>query len=349
MVDRRGEELRRARRGAQDDEVGRAVDATTSRSSQRRRSRSRRSPPSGTRRAACGRRPRRARRRRATPSASRTLTAPSSSRSRDSVAWVTRHPSPASSSASSPCERTAVAGEQRRRCAGAARPWSCERRVIGATSPHCGARRGSPAGGDERVGLRRPEDQRRREPDRVGATALTRKPLSRSAASTSPATGAVEHAAPTQQARARGPATQRVRPTASRSRSAQPLADVASRGRAGPRARSCRGPRAPRRRTPGCRRRSSRAARARAGRLRPERRRRRRSGRPPPRPLASVTTSGATPSAWCANHAPVRPMPVCTSSSDEQRAGPVATPRGRRRGSRPAARRRRPRPASARG
>ena len=37
-------------------------------------------------------------------------------------------------------------------------------------------------------------------------------------------------------------------------------------------------------------------------------------GRPPPRPLASVTTSGRIPARWCANHAPVRPMPVCTSS-----------------------------------
>ena len=38
-------------------------------------------------------------------------------------------------------------------------------------------------------------------------------------------------------------------------------------------------------------------------------------GRPPPRPLASVTTSGTTPTVWWANQAPVRPMPVCTSSS----------------------------------
>ena len=38
-------------------------------------------------------------------------------------------------------------------------------------------------------------------------------------------------------------------------------------------------------------------------------------GSPPPRPLASVTTSGTTPTPWWANQAPVRPMPVCTSSS----------------------------------
>ena len=38
-------------------------------------------------------------------------------------------------------------------------------------------------------------------------------------------------------------------------------------------------------------------------------------GRPPPRPFASVTTSGTIPAAWWANQAPVRPMPVCTSSS----------------------------------
>src|SRR5690606_27370946 len=39
------------------------------------------------------------------------------------------------------------------------------------------------------------------------------------------------------------------------------------------------------------------------------------SGRPPPSPLASVTTSGVTPSAWGADRWPVRPTPVCTSSS----------------------------------
>ena len=44
-------------------------------------------------------------------------------------------------------------------------------------------------------------------------------------------------------------------------------------------------------------------------------------GSPPPSALASVMTSGCTPSAWCANQEPVRPMPVCTSSSGEQRAG----------------------------
>src|SRR4051812_29592923 len=38
------------------------------------------------------------------------------------------------------------------------------------------------------------------------------------------------------------------------------------------------------------------------------------TGSPPPNPFASVTTSGRTPSCWCANHAPVRPMPPCTSS-----------------------------------
>ena len=43
------------------------------------------------------------------PSAARTLRAPSSSRSRDSVAWVTTTPSSASSWASSACERTARA------------------------------------------------------------------------------------------------------------------------------------------------------------------------------------------------------------------------------------------------
>ena len=38
-------------------------------------------------------------------------------------------------------------------------------------------------------------------------------------------------------------------------------------------------------------------------------------GSPPPRPLASVSTSGVTPSAWQANQAPVRPMPLWISSA----------------------------------
>ena len=38
-------------------------------------------------------------------------------------------------------------------------------------------------------------------------------------------------------------------------------------------------------------------------------------GRPPPRPFASVSTSGWTPAACPANQSPVRPMPLCTSSS----------------------------------
>ncbi|CAM5553900.1 hypothetical protein SALBM135S_04445 [Streptomyces alboniger] len=47
------------------------------------------------------------------------------------------------------------------------------------------------------------------------------------------------------------------------------------------------------------------------------------SGRPPPRPFASVTMSGSTPScARCSNQCPVRPIPVCTSS--RTRRVPVA-------------------------
>ena len=38
-------------------------------------------------------------------------------------------------------------------------------------------------------------------------------------------------------------------------------------------------------------------------------------GSPPPSPLASVITSGRTPSCWCANQAPVRPIPLWISSS----------------------------------
>ena len=38
-------------------------------------------------------------------------------------------------------------------------------------------------------------------------------------------------------------------------------------------------------------------------------------GMPPPRPLARVTMSGTIPASVCASHSPVRPMPVCTSST----------------------------------
>ncbi len=41
-------------------------------------------------------------------------------------------------------------------------------------------------------------------------------------------------------------------------------------------------------------------------------------GKPPPSPLASVTTSGVTPEAWWAIHAPVRPIPDCTSSTQSR-------------------------------
>ncbi len=38
-------------------------------------------------------------------------------------------------------------------------------------------------------------------------------------------------------------------------------------------------------------------------------------GRPPARPFAIVTASGSTPKFCMPNHSPVRPMPVCTSST----------------------------------
>ena len=71
-------------------------------------------------------------------------------------------------------------------------------------------------------------------------------------------------------------------------------------------------------------------------------------GRPPPRPLARVTTSGTMPVCWCGNQVPVRPMPVCTSSSTSSAPAPARDlPRGLQetvgRG-----RSRRPRPGSAR-
>ena len=72
-------------------------------------------------------------------------------------------------------------------------------------------------------------------------------------------------------------------------------------------------------------------------------------GSPPPSPLASVSTSGRTPSAWWANQVPVRPMPLWISSTHQQRAGLVA---GLPRGAQVALGRRaprRPRPGRARG
>ena len=78
--------------------------------------------------------------------------------------------------------------------------------------------------------------------------------------------------------------------------------------------RSCRGRRGRRRRRSGCRRRWSRGRRRERGGASPKPTQAP-IGRPPPRPLASVITSGVTPSAWWANHAPVRPMPDWISSS----------------------------------
>ena len=75
----------------------------------------------------------------------------------------------------------------------------------------------------------------------------------------------------------------------------------------------------------------------------------RRSGRPPPRPLASVTTSGLTAASCLVREpVPVRPMPVCTSSSHS--SAPAASAiRGPRPGSPAGGTIRRPRPGSARG
>ena len=94
--------------------------------------------------------------------------------------------------------------------------------------------------------------------------------------------------------------------------------------------RACRAGRAPaatpRRRTPG-RRRS-------AGRRRA--------------PWPGSGRRARRPSVWCANQAPVRPMPVCTSSRTSSAPCCAGDLRGPPPGSRPAAGRRRPRPASAR-
>ena len=49
-------------------------------------------------------------------------------------------------------------------------------------------------------------------------------------------------------------------------------------------------------------------------------------GTPLPSALAMVTTSGSMPKCWKPNHRPVRPRPVCTSSTIEQDAPLVAEP-----------------------
>ena len=72
-------------------------------------------------------------------------------------------------------------------------------------------------------------------------------------------------------------------------------------GRAARRPRWCRARPARRRRRPGCRRRWCRGCRARAGRRPPPRPTQAPIGMPPPRPLASVTTSGAEARASWAN------------------------------------------------
>ncbi len=48
-------------------------------------------------------------------------------------------------------------------------------------------------------------------------------------------------------------------------------------------------------------------------------------GTPPPSPLARVTTSGTTPDSVCASQAPVRPTPVCTSSTQSSAPCRVVT------------------------
>ena len=88
-VQRAGEELRRPGRGSEDGQVAAGVDAGEQLAQQP-------DEPGGCVLGVAQR-----------PSAPRSLTAPSSSRSRDRVAWVTWMPSAASSSASSVCERTA--------------------------------------------------------------------------------------------------------------------------------------------------------------------------------------------------------------------------------------------------
>ena len=71
-------------------------------------------------------------------------------------------------------------------------------------------------------------------------------------------------------------------------------------------------------------------------------------GRPPPSPLATVMTSGTTPACWCAHQVPVRPIPVCTSStmSRTRRSSQSARTAAR---ARPAAAARHSPPGSARG
>ena len=100
-VDRRREVLRGTRGRAQHDDVGRVIDADQHVLGDPRQPGDACRRPGGARSLSP---PSAAPRRPADPSGAGTLTAPSSSRSRDSVAWVTASPSAASSSARAACE-----------------------------------------------------------------------------------------------------------------------------------------------------------------------------------------------------------------------------------------------------
>ena len=278
VVDRRGEVLRRAGRRAQDDDVGAScrrgdeqVLAAAAQPARRGRL--------AARRRGVGRRPRPARRRPGRRRRSRTLTAPSSSRSRDSVAWVTSKPSAASSSASSRLRADRGAARGARRCAGAGRPW------CGAATVMAGAPCAAAASSEPRRARRGTTSASSAVSTRGGAsrttsaaTALTRKPRSRQRRLDLRGDRRGERR---RRAAGRGPRTsghervRRVAVDAGRAAARRPCVACASRSSDSMRVEHGERGRA---RRPGCRRRSSRGCRGRAARRRRRTRRRPRWG-----------------------------------------------------------------------
>ena len=111
---------------------------------------------------------------------------------------------------------------------------------------------------------------------------------------------------------------------ASRRPAAEPIAALRDGGQEAALGRARRAPRAPRRRSRGRRRRSSRGRPARARRRSPGSSTQAPIGSPPPSPLATVITSGVTPSCSCAQSVPVRPIAALDLVEDQQGAVLVA-------------------------
>ena len=206
--------------------------------------------------------------------------------------------------------------------------------------------RGQGSAATKRVGLGVGEDERRREPEPSGATALTMKPAAQRASQARRPTSAVS-TTPSSEPLPRDAADQRVAETLDAG--AEPVPELLGALEQAVVAGWCRATRARRPRRPGCRRTWCRARRRPAGRRPRRTRAARRSGRPPPRPLARVTTSGVH-----ARRPGGRTRRRCGRCRSAPRRGRAARRRRRRvarrrPGSRPGRAARRPRPGPARG